>query len=87
LQALLAWVRAHGRRFYNFEGLESFKAKFQPEEWEPVYAIANQPRFSLAALCAIGAAFIDGSLIGATTRALWWAIRQELAHLDTRPRP
>ena len=40
LRTMLGWVRAHGRRFYNFEGLEAFKTKFQPVRWEPVYAIA-----------------------------------------------
>jgi phosphatidylglycerol lysyltransferase len=34
LRLLLAWVRAHGRRFYNFDGLESFKNKFHPDCWE-----------------------------------------------------
>lgn len=84
LQALLAWVRAHGRRFYNFEGLDAFKAKFQPERWEPVYAIANQPRFSPAVLYAIAAAFTGGSPISATARALWWAIGQETAAISAR---
>ena len=81
LRLLLAWVRAHGRRFYNFEGLDAFKAKFQPERWEPVYAITNQPSFSPGVLYAIAAAFTEGSPILATTRALWWAVGQELARL------
>lgn len=57
LVLLLAWVRAHGRRFYNFEGLEAFKQKFRPESWEPIYAIAREPRFSPRSLYAIAAAF------------------------------
>ncbi len=81
LRTLLAWVRAHGRRFYNFEGLDAFKAKFQPERWEPVYAIANEPHFPPTALYAIAAAFTGGSPVGATMRALWWAVRQEIAWL------
>jgi len=81
IRALLAWVRAHGRRFYNFEGLDAFKAKFQPENWEPVYAIVNEPRFSPATLYAIGAAFTAGSPVSATARALWWAVGQEIATL------
>lgn len=81
LQALLAWVRAHGRRFYNFEGLDAFKAKFRPERWEPVYAIVNEPRFSLAALHAIASAFTGGAPVRATAQALWMAICQELAWL------
>ncbi|MGE0886467.1 MAG: phosphatidylglycerol lysyltransferase domain-containing protein [Blastocatellales bacterium] len=81
IRALLAWTRAHGKRFYNFEGLDAFKAKFQPERWEPVYAIANEPRFSVATLYAIGAAFTAGSPISSAVRALWWAVRQEMANL------
>jgi phosphatidylglycerol lysyltransferase len=84
LQALLGWVRAHGRRFYNFDGLDAFKAKFQPEHWEPVFAIANEPNFSPAALYAIAAAFTGGSPIGSTIRALGRAVRQELTQLRTR---
>lgn len=57
LTVVLAWVRAHGRRFYNFEGLEAFKQKFRPEGWEPIYAIAREPRFSPRSLYAIAAAF------------------------------
>lgn len=81
IRALLVWTRAHGKRFYNFEGLDAFKAKFQPECWEPVYAIANEPRFSPATLYAIGAAFTAGSPISSAVRALWWAVRQEMANL------
>ena len=64
-------------RFYNFEGLDTFKAKFQPEHWEPVYAIVNRPRFSPAALYAITAAFSDGSPVETIARALWRAARTE----------
>lgn len=84
LQALLAWVRAHGRRFYNFDGLDAFKAKFQPEQWEPVFAIANEPRFSPLTLYAIAAAFTGGTPVEATMRALGGAVRQELVGLRTR---
>lgn len=31
LRALLAWMRAHGRSYYNFAGLDAFKAKLQPD--------------------------------------------------------
>jgi phosphatidylglycerol lysyltransferase len=54
---LLAWAQAHGRRFYNFVGLDSFKAKFLPEWWEPVYGLAYQHTFSLHTLYAIAGAF------------------------------
>lgn len=58
LRMTLNFAAAHGRRFYNFRGLESFKAKFHPETWEPVYAIADSPRFPFRALFAIGEAFL-----------------------------
>ena len=84
LRVLLRWVRAHGRRFYNFEGLERFKAKFQPEEWEPVYAIVSQARFSPRALYAIASAFSDRSPISTIVRAIWRAMRTELRWLRRR---
>ena len=77
LRLLLRWVRAHGKRFYNFEGLDNFKAKFLPERWEPVYAIVNEPRFSPGALYAIAAAFSDRSPLSTIMRALWRAARTE----------
>lgn len=57
IRALLAWMRAHARRFYNFEGLEAFKAKFRPEAWEPVYLLTREPRVSLRLLHAVADAF------------------------------
>jgi phosphatidylglycerol lysyltransferase len=86
LRLAFQWVRAHGRRFYNFAGLEAFKAKFRPERWEPVYAIAGGRRFPARALYAIAAAFgarspvtlVGAALaraVGAETR---WAARHAL---------
>ncbi len=77
LKFVLGWMRAHGRRFYNFEGLDAFKAKFDPEAWEPVYAIANEPRFSPRSLYAIAAAFSDRSVPSTLGRALAGAVKQE----------
>lgn len=77
LKFALGWMRAHGRRFYNFEGLDAFKSKFDPEAWEPVYAIANESRFSLKSLYAIAAAFSDRSVASTLGRALAGAVRQE----------
>lgn len=80
LRVLLAWLRAHGRRFYNFEGLDAFKAKLQPDRWEPVFAISNEPRLSLKTLYAIAAAFsqdapvklvLGGMLRAAATEIRW----------------
>ena len=77
LRFVFAWVRAHGLRFYNFEGLDAFKAKFQPDIWEPVYAITNERRFSMTALYAISSAFSNGSPIPLVARALGRAVRTE----------
>lgn len=84
LRWVLKWVRAHGRRFYNFEGLDNFKAKFQPARWEPVYAIVNDPVFTPRALYAIAAAFSDGSPVWTIARAFWRAARTELRWLRRR---
>jgi phosphatidylglycerol lysyltransferase len=84
LRALLAWVRAHGRRFYNFDGLDAFKSKFQPERWEPVFAIANEAHFSPLTLYAVAAAFTQDSPISASVRAIWKAVRTELRWLSEK---
>jgi phosphatidylglycerol lysyltransferase len=77
LRLLLTWVRAHGRRFYNFVGLEAFKSKFHPREWEPIFAVSNEARFSPGTLYAIAAAFTGGSPVTALARGLGKALRQE----------
>ena len=74
---LLGWLRAHARRFYNFEGLDAFKAKLRPEAWEPLYAVTDRPSVSPAVLRAIGGAFTGGSPELATARALARAVGQE----------
>jgi len=57
LQAMMRLARSHGNRLYNFRGLEQFRTRLSPERWEPVYAISNEPRFSLRTLYAMGSAF------------------------------
>ncbi|NOT49360.1 MAG: DUF2156 domain-containing protein [Acidobacteria bacterium] len=59
LRILLAWMRKHGQRFYNFDGLDAFKAKMTPEYWEPVFAISNEPEFSVSTLYSIALAFTE----------------------------
>ena len=81
LRWILTWVRAHGQRFYNFAGLEQFKAKFCPDSWETIYAIANQPRFTPGMLYAIAHAFSRGSPLAAVGQGMLKAARQELAWL------
>ncbi|HEY5086678.1 MAG TPA: DUF2156 domain-containing protein [Gemmatimonadaceae bacterium] len=75
------WVRAHGRRFYNFAGLDSFKAKFCPDKWEAVYAISNERAFSIRSLYAIASAFTQGRPFSTVGRGLVQAGRQEMRWL------
>lgn len=77
LRLLLPLVRAHGRRFYNFGGLENFKAKFRPHEWEPIYAVAHEAPFSPATLWAITGAFGRQPPARLILRGLLKAARQE----------
>jgi len=81
LTFVLGWVRAHGRRFYNFEGLDAFKAKLRPHDWEPIYAISREARFSPRTLYAIAGAFSGGSPVALITRALGRAVVQEVRKL------
>ena len=57
LSTALRLTRLYGRYFYNFDGLDTFKAKFLPEEWEPVYAITNERIPTPSTLYAIATAF------------------------------
>jgi phosphatidylglycerol lysyltransferase len=77
LRMVLKWVRAHGRRFYNFDGLDAFKAKFTPQRWEPIYAIADARRVLPRTLFAIAAAFSGGSPVAFVARAMLGAARTE----------
>ncbi|MFI5234846.1 MAG: phosphatidylglycerol lysyltransferase domain-containing protein [Gemmatimonadales bacterium] len=81
----MAWLRAHGRRFYNFDGLDAFKAKFDPEWWDPVYAITNTPRFTPRTLYAVGQAFSDNAPIAMMLSAMGRAVREEIRRLIRSP--
>jgi phosphatidylglycerol lysyltransferase len=81
LSALLTFVRLHGRRFYNFEGLERFKSKFRPHAWEPIYAISAESTFSLRTLYAIAAAFTVQSPVAAVAGGLTRAVASEAHRL------
>ena len=81
LRLVLRWLRLHGSRFYNFAGLDAFKAKFNPEAWEPIYAIGQGTRFSPRDLYAIANAFSGGASIRLVMRALAKAAQQETASL------
>jgi phosphatidylglycerol lysyltransferase len=82
IRAALRFAALHGNRFYNFRGLESFKSKFEPEVWEPVYAIENSPKFSVRALYAIAGAFAQRSPVRLAAAAIARAAVQEIRWLS-----
>lgn len=77
LRAFLAWMRKHGQRFYNFDGLDAFKAKMSPEYWEPIFAISNEPDFSRRTLFSIGEAFSNNHPFRIFGKGLLRAARSE----------
>jgi phosphatidylglycerol lysyltransferase len=81
LRLLLAWMRKHGQRFYNFDGLDHFKSKLMPEYWEPVYAISNEPRVCRKTMWAIASAFADNRPFNVFGRGLARAVRTEFGDL------
>lgn len=84
LRLVLEWVRLHGARFYNFGGLEAFKAKFNPDVWEPIYAIGEGASFSPRDLYAIAGAFSGGAPLKLVLVALLRAGREEITRLFTK---
>jgi phosphatidylglycerol lysyltransferase len=84
LRVVTGWMRAHGTRFYNFRGLEHFKAKFQPQAWEPVFAVAAEPRLRPATLYAVLEAFTRRSLLLAGLQAVGAGLSKEIRNLVLR---
>lgn len=82
----LRWLRAHGRRFYNFEGLHSFKAKLGPAGWDPVYAIADEARLTLRTMTGVAEAVVGGSLVAFGARVATHAIGAEWRRMTTGAR-
>jgi lysylphosphatidylglycerol synthetase-like protein (DUF2156 family) len=78
IRALLRWMQAHGKRFYNFAGLDTFKAALDPQAWEPVYLAVQGNRLRPSHLYAVAGAFGGGSPAGLLLRALGMAARREL---------
>jgi len=79
LRSLMYLARAHANRFYNFRGLERFRAKMHPANWERIYAISNEERFSPQALYAMGGAFSVISPVRAIGLAILKAAREEMS--------
>lgn len=84
LRGLMHIARAHANRFYNFRGLERFRAKMHPANWERLYAISNERRFSPQALYAIGGAFSGISPVRAIGIGVLKGAREELSRLVGR---
>ena len=81
---LLGWLRKHGQRFYNFDGLDSFKAKLRPKRWEPVFAVSNEPQVSFRTLYAIASAFSGNAPIRMLTGGIGRAAATELRWLKRK---
>jgi phosphatidylglycerol lysyltransferase len=77
LRGLMHFARAHANRFYNFRGLEHFRAKLHPACWENVYLISKEARFSPLTLYAVGGAFSGISPVRAIGLGILAAIRDE----------
>lgn len=84
LRILLAWLRKHGQRFYNFDGLDAFKTKLQPERWEPIFAISNESRFSFRTIYAIASAFSKNKPIRLILGGIWRALITEINWLKQK---
>ena len=84
IRALLAWMRAHGRRFYNFDGLDAYKAKFLPEHWEPIWAITSERCVGPGTLWAITEAFAKMSPLLLGVKAIARAGRREVEWIGRR---
>jgi len=81
VRVILLWLRRHGRRFYNFDGLDAFKAKLRPMRWEPVYVLVNEPKVRVGTLAAILDAFSGNAPVSLVTSALFKAAATELARM------
>ena len=81
LSFTMNWVRAHGRRFYNFDGLEWFKDKFHPDRWDPIYVISTGKPFPMKHLYSVAEAFTGMPPWLAVLKGAAKGLRQELKWL------
>jgi phosphatidylglycerol lysyltransferase len=84
LDLVLGWMRKHAQRFYNFDGLDAFKAKLRPESWEPVFAVTNESQVSFRTLYAIASAFSGNAPFRLVSGALYKAAATELKWMRKR---
>lgn len=57
LRQVMELTRVFGKPLYSFTGLNEFKSKFNPEEWEPVYAAVAGRNFRPTDLLTVAQAF------------------------------
>lgn len=94
LRGIFGWARAHSRRFYNFDGLDRFKAKLYPDDWLPVYALLTAPSPTPTLMWGVLEAVVGGPpmsfLASAGARAArteWTRIRRKLSGTAQRKGP
>jgi phosphatidylglycerol lysyltransferase len=71
---LSAFSRRAALPLYSFEGLETFKAKFAPDAWIPLYCAAPGRFLGPRDALAVARAFAGGSLTGYAARAAAWRL-------------
>jgi len=86
LKITLVWLRKHGQRFYNFDGLDAFKSKLKPTRWEPVFAVSLEPRVSFKTLYAIAGAFSGNAPVKVFINGLGRAVLSEMRWLKRKLR-
>jgi phosphatidylglycerol lysyltransferase len=64
VRPVLRWFAGLGSALYDFEGLRAFKAKLQPERWDPVFLAFPRRQSSWVALYDSLSAFAHGDLLG-----------------------
>jgi phosphatidylglycerol lysyltransferase len=84
MRMMMYFARAHANRFYNFRGLERFRVKMAPERWETVYAISNEPQFSVGSFYAMGGAFSGIPPWAAITIGVAKAVGAEFRAIEQR---
>ncbi|CAN5833374.1 hypothetical protein BH20ACI4_BH20ACI4_29040 [soil metagenome] len=66
------------------KSLDAFKAKLQPEKWEPIFAISNERKFSFRTLYAIASAFSGGAPVRLFLGGIWRAVLTEINWLKQK---
>jgi phosphatidylglycerol lysyltransferase len=80
LRVLFRFMRLTANPLYNFKGLEHYKYKFRPHEFEPAYAVVNERHFSPINVLAIAHAFAGSPLQLFAWRTLKRSLCRLLSH-------